>query len=162
MWCENLSNKIIPSVFFFLWFTHPDSVSARLHHLDTNAPLHCILLLPPSVLVFGGDLYLDRGLVSIFTSPEGFRFPATGGSNICLGLRWGEASVHQRGKAEPSRSGCGGAGGQERKSGVNELKCVCRIQGGKKKKSLWHDSSSLECESIKRRLIHLNAFATCR
>lgn len=126
LWCENLSNKIIPSV-----FTHPESVSARLQHLDTNAPLHCILLLllPPSVLVFGGDLYLERGLVSIFTSPEGFRFPSTGGSNICLGLRWGEASVHQCGKAEPSRGGCGG-GGQERKSGVNELECVCRIQGG--------------------------------
>ena len=32
-----------------------------------------------------GDL--EKGPRSNFTSPEGFRFPATGGSNICLGLR---------------------------------------------------------------------------
>lgn len=59
---------------------------------DTNPPPPYLPSSPRSVLGAGGRggsrlVPGARDLGSIVTSPEGFGFPATGGSNICLGLR---------------------------------------------------------------------------
>lgn len=59
----------------------------------------------PFLFWFRGNQYLENSLTSILTSPESFKFPATGGSNICLGLSWAEVSVYRFGKSAQNRGG---------------------------------------------------------
>ncbi len=144
-WWLNIEIRIFSSHLQMCFNTHTHT---RTHQAVQSPPApwlkHTALRFPSRFLFwFRRDLYLEHSLSSssIFTSPEGFKFPATGGSNICLGLHWGKASVYRFGKSQESQRREGKTEIKRQKKG--ETWSVSAEERDTEEKSSWHKNPKM-------------------